>query len=104
MPHEEVIIIIKRFISNFYRSGIPIDKAFLYGSFARKEANEDSNIDVMLIFSSFDTDDDEVLSRLLCLELRVYHRIEPYSVGLKKYERGAFSPILDVIEQEGIEI
>jgi len=104
MPHEEIIKIIRRFISNLYQSGISIDKAFLYGSYARNEANEDSDIDIMLVSSLFDTDDDEILSRPWSLELREDHRIEPYSVGLKKYESGDFSPILDVIKQEGIEI
>jgi predicted nucleotidyltransferase len=104
MPHEEIIKIIRRFISNLYRSGISIDKAILYGSYARNEANEDSDIDIMLVSSFFDTDDDEILSRPWSLELREDHRIEPYSVGLKKFESGEFSPILDVIEKEGIEI
>ena len=104
MPHEKVVKLIRRFISNLHHSGISIDKAFLYGSYARNEANEDSDIDLMLVSSFFDTDDDEILSRPWSLDLREDHRIEPYSVGLKKFESGEFSPILDVIEKEGIEI
>ena len=85
-------------------NGIEINKAILYGSYARNEAKPKSDIDVMLISKMFDTDNDYILSKPWLYSTDIDHRIEPYSVGLKKYESGDFSPILDVISLEGIEI
>jgi len=85
-------------------NGIEINKAILYGSYARNEAKPESDIDVMLISKMFDTDNDYILSKPWLYSTDIDHRIEPYSVGLKKYESGDFSPILDVISLEGIEI
>ena len=104
MSQSEVINIIRKYIDLLRVNGVEINKAILYGSYARDEANPDSDIDVMLISKMFDTNDDYILSKPWLYSTDIDHRIEPYSVGLKKYESGEFSPILDVIEKEGIEI
>jgi len=104
MSQSEAINIIRRYIDLLRINGIEINKAILYGSYARNEAKPKSDIDVMLISKMFDTDNDYILSKPWLYSTDIDHRIEPYSVGLKKYESGDFSPILDVIELEGIEI
>jgi predicted nucleotidyltransferase len=104
MSQNEAIIILRKYLDLLRFNGLTINKAILYGSFARDEANEESDIDVMLVSEMFDTDDDYIVSKPWLYTTDIDHRIEPYSVGLKKFESGEFSPILDVIEQEGIEI
>lgn len=45
--------IIKDFLQAVTSQGIKVDRAFLYGSHARGEANENSDIDLIVISSDF---------------------------------------------------
>jgi len=85
-------------------SGIPITKAYLYGSYARNEATENSDIDVMLISEIFDRNDDKIRAKAWMLTGEVDIRIEPYTVGLQKFLSDDVSPLLQIIKQEGIEV
>ncbi len=104
MSQIEVINILNTYIQVLKQAGINIEKAFLYGSYARNEANENSDIDVMLISSMFDTDDDYVLSKPWIYSNKVDHRIEPISVGLFRFYSDDASPIVELVRQTGLEI
>ena len=104
MDQEEVIAIIRRYLSNLTLSGLPIRKAFLYGSYARNEATESSDIDVLLVSDMFDTQDDVILSKPWSPKLRFDYRIEPYVVGTNKFRDDDVSLILEMVRREGIEI
>ncbi len=104
MPEKKIIDIIKIYISALAKSGISIQKTFLYGSYARGEATEDSDIDIMLISSVFDNNDLDTKIKAWSLTRQVDIRIEPYTVGLKKFLTDDVSPLLQIVKQEGIEI
>jgi len=104
MSQIDVINIVQTYLQVLKKAGIPIDKAFLYGSYARNEANEDSDIDLMLVSRIFDTDDDYVLSKPWLYSSKVDHRIEPISIGLLRYNSDDTSPIIELVRQTGIEI
>lgn len=104
MSKAEVINIIRAYLNVLKQEGIVIEKAFLYGSYARDEASESSDIDLLLVSSLFDTDDDYVLSKPWVYTTKVDHRIEPLAVGLKRFQTDNVSPILELVRQEGIEV
>jgi len=104
MSQIDAINIARIYLSVLYEAGIVIDKAYLYGSYARNEATDDSDIDLLLVSKQFDTDDDYVLSTPWLYCTKVDHRIEPLSVGLKKFAADDASPIFEIIRQTGIEI
>jgi len=104
MSKAEVINIIRAYLKVLKQEGIVIEKAFLYGSYARDEASESSDIDLLLVSSLFDTDDDYVLSKPWVYTTKVDHRIEPLAVGLKRFKTDNVSPILELVRQEGIEV
>jgi predicted nucleotidyltransferase len=104
MSQIDAINIARVYLSVLNNAGIIIDKAYLYGSYASNKANEDSDIDLLLVSKQFDTDDDYVLSKPWLYCSKVDHRIEPLSVGLKKFTTDDISPIFEVIRQTGIEI
>jgi uncharacterized protein len=104
MVQREIIDIIKTYIRNLNQFGLPIQKAYLYGSYARNEATEKSDIDVLLVSDIFDTDDDAILSKPWSPKLRQDYRIEPIAVGLKKFQTDYVSPIIQIVRKEGIEI
>jgi len=58
----------------------------------------------MLVSSQFDTDDDYVLSKPWLFTKKVDFRIEPISIGLKRFNNDNISPIIEEIRQTGIEI
>ncbi len=104
MSQREVVEKIKRYCSLLTMRGIEIDRAFLYGSWARNEASENSDIDVMLISSMFDTFDPAIKAKAWRLTEEVDLRIEPYTVGIKKFQEDSFSPLVQVVKKQGIEI
>ena len=104
MSQIDVINIIHTYIQVLKQAGIVLDKAFLYGSYARNEASEDSDIDIMLVSRMFDTDDDYLLSKPWIYSSKVDPRIEPISIGLLRFNSDDASPIIELVRQTGIEI
>lgn len=104
MTQQDAIKIVRQYVQNLNNSGIVILKAFLYGSYARNEASETSDIDVLLVSEAFDTDDDLVLSKPWSPKLRPDLRIEPLAVGAKRFETDDTSPIIEVVRKEGLQI
>ena len=104
MSQSEALEIVRAYVRILIQAGIPISRAFLYGSFARGEAHEDSDIDVMLLSDSFDNADDLCLSKPLLYTTKVDHRIEPISIGSERYRTDDISPIIEIVRREGIEI
>ena len=104
MSQIDAINIIRAYLKILKRAGIKVDRAFLYGSFASNEATEDSDIDLMLVSSMFDTDDDYILAKPWIYSAKVDPRIEPISIGLLRFNTDDTSPIIELVRQTGIEI
>lgn len=104
MSQAEVITVIRNYLKVLKQAGIPVEMAFLYGSYARNEAILESDIDLLLVSPVFDTNDDYVLSSPWLSTTQIDPRIEPYSVGLKKFQSDHVSPLLEMVRKEGIRI
>lgn len=104
MSQAEVIILIRNYLEVLKQAGIPVEMAYLYGSYARNEATIESDIDLLLVSSVFDTNDDYVLSSPWLYTTQIDPRIEPYAVGLKKFHTDHISPLLEIVRKEGIRI
>jgi uncharacterized protein len=104
MLQEEVIDKIRRYCLLLNDAGIRVEKAFLYGSWARKEGTKESDIDVMIISPDFDNQDMMLKAKAWRLTESIDLRIEPYSVGSKKFAHDDVSPLLQVVREEGLEI
>lgn len=106
MVSESVVNIIKAYLSELKNKGIFIDKTFLFGSYAKGTATNESDIDLMIVSSMFD--DDEMRDRFIG---KIWHatkisdfKIEPHAVGLQRFTEDDYSPIIVLVKQEGIEI
>ena len=104
MFQKDVINILRQYINNLNNAGIVINKAYLFGSYARNQATDDSDIDVLLVSEAFDTDDDTILSKPWSPKYRIDFRIEPVAIGLQRFIADDTSLILEVIRNEGLEI
>lgn len=49
----EILEIAKRFIDCLQQQGISVEQAFLYGSYARGDAHDDSDIDIVVVSKDF---------------------------------------------------
>ena len=88
-------------------AGINVQAAVLYGSQARGEGTEDSDIDLIVIAPEFDQwneKTDDLIDRLW--ELRIYTdaRIEPIACGMRQWEEDDGIPIIEIARREGIAI
>ncbi len=104
MLQQDAIEIVRQYVSNLNKGGISIAKAYLFGSYARNEANEKSDIDVLLVSTVFDTDDDVVLSKPWSPRFRKNFLIEPVAIGLERFQTDNESIILEIVRKEGLEI
>jgi predicted nucleotidyltransferase len=84
--------------------GIPVEKAFLYGSYSRNEETTESDIDIMIVSPVFDECDDIIKAKALRLTKKINLKMEPYIVGSKKFLTDNVSPLLQIVKQEGIKI
>ena len=104
MLQKDAINIVRQYVNNLNNGGVVIFKAYLFGSYARNQATENSGIDVLLVSSAFDTDDDVVLSKPWSPKYRLDYRIEPVAIGLQRFNSDDSSLILEVVRNEGLEI
>ena len=104
MLQQDALNIARQYVANLNNAGIIIYKAFLFGSYARNIAGESSDIDILLVSDTFDTDDDAILSKPWSPKYRTDYRIEPVAVGTKRFQTEDNSIMLEIFRQEGIEI
>jgi uncharacterized protein len=104
MLQTDVINIVRQYVNNLKNDGLLIYKAYLFGSYARNQATENSDIDVLLVSEAFDTDDDIVLSKPWSPKYRFDYRIEPVAIGLQRFVSDDSSLILELVKNEGLEI
>jgi predicted nucleotidyltransferase len=104
MAKKNIVALLQIFLRLLLKEGIPVERAFLYGSYARGEENEESDIDIMIISEVFDTNDDKTVGKTWRISNSVDSRIEPYTVGRKRFLNDKFSPLLEYVKKEGVEI
>jgi len=104
MLQQDAIKIVRQYVANLNQGGVAIFKAYLFGSYARNQASDSSDIDVLLIADVFDTDDDVILSKPWSPKYRNDYRIEPVAIGRKRFLSDDSSIILEEVRKEGLEI
>ena len=104
MVNAEIVNIIKSYLNELSDKGITISKAYLFGSHINNSANENSDIDLMLISPLFDVEIDKYLPAIWLSSIRTDNRIEPITIGEARFRTDDSSPIIAVVKQEGVEI
>ena len=102
MAQQQIIDIVKKYLAVLEDEGIHVDEAYLYGSHAKNEATEESDIDVLLVSSAFDNRDDFTAGKVWALTRKVNSLIEPYMMGRKQFNAEETSPLVQIVKQEGI--
>lgn len=104
MVEETVIGTVKRYLAGLHTFGIHASKAVLFGFFAQGQADEWSDINLIVIAPEFNGCREISLVKALWRATVSEDRIEPIPCGERGWETEQGRPILDIARQEGIVI
>jgi predicted nucleotidyltransferase len=103
MKREEGLAIARRFRSAVELSGYPVQRVVLYGSVARDQAHEDSDIDIAVICFPFGKTRHEENMAMRRLRRKIDVRIEPFCLHPDDFGKPCFSLPYEV-ERDGVEV
>jgi len=105
---DSVQDIIRDKVLRFYdaiKAVLPVKKVLLYGSHAKGQATEDSDIDVVVVIDEIDhTKRIEITSRLFHTAFGIDAAIEPKCIFWDEYKHPEQASILSEIISTGIEL
>lgn len=102
MAAQSVVETIHRYLDVVRQRGIPVDFAVLYGSHARGEESEWSDIDLMVISPLFDPPRRcEDVDRIWIATLDADVRIEPVAIGSRQWQEDDTAGIIEIARREG---
>jgi predicted nucleotidyltransferase len=105
MIDPSIVNIVRRYLTALGGMGISARRAILFGSFARGEATEWSDIDLVVIAPEFDgVRSIQLVNQLWRATAAADDRIEPIPCGEREWETEEGRPILDIARREGMEI
>ena len=102
MVAPTVIESVRSYLRVVRKNGIPVAFGVLFGSQSRGTANENSDIDLVVVSSHFDgkKDFDEV-NKLWELTVDTDTRVEPVPVGEREWKEDDSRAIVEIARQEG---
>lgn len=101
--NKEIILTVKRFTRHLTTQGVPIQKAILFGSWAKGKAGRDSDIDLCLVSSKFGEDEIGELQFLLRESRKINDNLEPIPLSLRDYQEDT-TPLVLEIKKYGVEL
>ncbi|MBF0309861.1 MAG: nucleotidyltransferase domain-containing protein [Magnetococcales bacterium] len=102
MAAQPVSDIVQSYLRVLRQEGMPVDFAVLFGSQARGEATEWSDIDLLVVSPLFDgvkTRDD--IDLLWTATSRADVRIEPVPVGTRQWLEDETTPLIEEARRDG---
>lgn len=103
MVESAVVSAVRRYLSVLPTVGIHASRAVLFGSFARGEADQYSDIDLVVIAPEFDAERDfDTIRNLWETTLLADNRIEPIPCGEREWDSGDGRPIIEIARREGL--
>ena len=102
MVDEAIIKTVKRYLHAVNDSGIPVRYGVIFGSHATGRAHGWSDIDLLVVSSSFDGQRKRRdIDRLWHTTVTIDSRIEPIAVGERQWLEDDASPIIEIARREG---
>lgn len=99
---DSIIEIIKKYVQKLRQHDIYVDEAILFGSFAKGNAREESDIDVALISEAFTGDRFDERRRIVPFRRAIDNRLEPIPFNRKRFDEGG--TLVDDIKSTGLKI
>jgi len=99
---EAIIKTVKRYLRAVNNSGIPVRYGVIFGSHATGRAHRWSDIDLLVVSSSFDGQRKRRdIDRLWHTTVTTDSRIEPIAVGERQWLEDDSSPLIEIARREG---
>ncbi|HZV48115.1 MAG TPA: nucleotidyltransferase domain-containing protein [Thermodesulfovibrionales bacterium] len=96
---DSVIEAVKKYIRELERNNIPIQEAIVFGSYAKGDPKEESDIDIALVSTAFTGDRFEDRRKIVPLRRKIDNRIEPIPFRPEDFEEGG--NLVDEIKKTG---
>jgi hypothetical protein len=96
---DSVIEAVKKYIRELERNNIPIQEAIVFGSYAKGDPKEESDIDIALVSTAFTGDRFEDRRKIVPLRRKIDNRIEPIPFRPEDFEQGG--NLVDEIKKTG---
>ena len=105
MLDETILSVVKAYLDNLADNGVRVDFVVLYGSQAKGLANDDSDIDLLVVSPQFDKSVPRQLINILWrTAARTDSRIEPVACGTRQWQEDDGLPFIEMIRREWIKI
>lgn len=105
MAPEIALMIVRRYLAALPAYGIHPSRGVVFGSTARGEAGEWSDIDLVVVAPEFDDSPDmKLVKKLWLANKEAEDRIEPIPCGEQEWLTDQSRPILEVARREGVEV
>lgn len=98
----EIISIVKEYLLVLRKNNIHFEKAFIFGSYAKGVAIENSDIDIALIMETFDKDRFDTRLKLMKYSRKFSEVIEPHPFQISEFDDS--NPFAREILKDGINI
>jgi predicted nucleotidyltransferase len=102
MKKQGAILIAKKF-ANLVKKQFPVEKTYLFGSYAKNLAKEHSDIDICVVSPSFGKDNWEEESQLRKISLKIDPRIWPVAMSTEDI-KDRYSQLAYEIKKYGIQV
>jgi predicted nucleotidyltransferase len=100
--NREIASTIARRFVEFLKKNYSLHSVYLYGSYAKGNFDEESDIDIAVVADDFTGDIVEDIFKLMKLRRQVDNRIEPHPFSLKDFNKE--NPMAKEIIETGIKI
>lgn len=101
MVKSEVNNLIKEYIQYLKKNNLNVERAYIFGSYAKGTYNDDSDIDLAVVFNEF-PDRFDMQVKLLKLRRRFDTRIEPHPFRTSDFTVG--NPFVSEILNTGLKV
>lgn len=102
MLEQDVLKTAQKYLAALKQAGIDVEFAVIFGSQAKGQAHEWSDIDLIVVSPQFDAMTDRTLINLLWrTTARIDNRIEPIPCGSRQWREDDSSAIIEIARREG---
>ncbi|KKT75479.1 MAG: polymerase, beta-like protein region protein [Microgenomates group bacterium GW2011_GWA1_Microgenomates_45_10] len=99
----DALAIAKKYISAIKQSGVRVNVAYLYGSYAKGTPRKDSDIDICIVSPAFGKDYLAEMVRLSKIRRKIDERIEPIPLTPQDL-KDPYDSLVQEIRKNGIKI